>query len=163
MFRSVWNIIFNKFSTASNNYAKYFHIQKLDTSKARRCLKSPRSLSGTSAQLTTVTLVNIMVMNGWITSFSFHVNGPSHSWDKAINWHLSHKSSVTKVQIYLTKFSKYMNMQLAYTGNRNLQAPMRNGLFAFQSIGEEWMLPLKHCVNNAFWGTVYQYTTFLLR
>ena len=31
-----------------------------------------------------VTLVNIMVMNGWLTSFSFHVNRPSHSWDKAI-------------------------------------------------------------------------------
>ena len=32
-----------------------------------------------------VTLVNIMVMNGWLTSFSFNVNRPSHSWDKAIS------------------------------------------------------------------------------
>ena len=32
-----------------------------------------------------VTLVNIMVMNGWLTSFLFHVNRPSHSWDKAIS------------------------------------------------------------------------------
>ena len=40
-----------------------------------------RSLSGTSAHSTMVTLVNIMVMNGWLTSFSFHVNRPSHSWD----------------------------------------------------------------------------------
>ena len=32
-----------------------------------------------------VTLVNIMVMNGWLTSFSFHVNRPFHSSDKAIS------------------------------------------------------------------------------
>ena len=32
-----------------------------------------------------VTLVNIMVMNGWLTSFSFIVNWPPHSWDKAIS------------------------------------------------------------------------------
>ena len=54
-------------------------------STAHRCLKSPQSLSGTSAHPTMVTLVNIMVMNGWLTSFSFHVNRPSHSWDKAIS------------------------------------------------------------------------------
>ena len=29
--------------------------------------------------------VNIMIMNGWFTSFSFHVNRPSHSWDKAFS------------------------------------------------------------------------------
>ena len=34
---------------------------------------------------TMVTQVNIMVMNGWLTSFSFHVNRQSHSWDKAIS------------------------------------------------------------------------------
>ena len=51
---------------------------------ARRCLKSPQSLSCTSAHPTMVTLVNIMVMNGWLTSFSFYVNWPSHSRDKAI-------------------------------------------------------------------------------
>ena len=55
---------------------------KLDMSTSRRRLKSPRSLSCTSAQLTMVTLVNIMVMNGWLTSFSFHVNRPSHSWNR---------------------------------------------------------------------------------
>ena len=54
-------------------------------STARRRLKSPQSLPGTSAYPTMVTLVNIMVMNGWLTSFSFHVNLPSHSWDKAIS------------------------------------------------------------------------------
>ena len=32
-----------------------------------------------------VTLVNIKVMNGWLTSFSFHVNRPPHSWDIAIS------------------------------------------------------------------------------
>ena len=45
---------------------------------------SPRSISGTSAHPIMVTLVNIMV-NGWLTSFSFHVNRRSHSWDKAIS------------------------------------------------------------------------------
>ena len=54
-------------------------------STARRRLKSPQSLSGTSAHPTMVTLVNIMVMNGWLTSFLFHVNRPSHSGDKAIS------------------------------------------------------------------------------
>ena len=54
-------------------------------STACRCPKSPQSLSGTSAHPTMVTLVNIMVMNGWLTSFSFHVNWQSHSWDKAIS------------------------------------------------------------------------------
>ena len=63
----------------NNNHAK------LDMLTARRRLKSPQSLSGTSAHPTMVTLVNIMVMNGWLTSFLFHVNQPSHSWDKAIS------------------------------------------------------------------------------
>ena len=58
---------------------------KLDMSTARLRLKSPQSLSGTSAHPTMVRLVNIMVMNGWLTSFSFHVNRPSQSWDKAIS------------------------------------------------------------------------------
>ena len=38
-------------------------------STARRRLKSPRSLSSTSALPTMVTQVNIMVMNGWLTCF----------------------------------------------------------------------------------------------
>ena len=54
-------------------------------STACRCLKSPQSLSGTSAHPTMVTQVNIMVKNGWLTSFSFHVNLPSHSWDEVIS------------------------------------------------------------------------------
>ena len=49
-------------------------------STARRRLKSSRSLSGTSAHVTMVTQVNIMVMNGWLSSFSFIVNRPPHSW-----------------------------------------------------------------------------------
>ena len=61
-----------------------FHL-KLDMSTARWCLKSPWSLSSRSAHPTMVTLVNIMVINGWLTSFSFHVNHPSHSWDKAVS------------------------------------------------------------------------------
>ena len=54
-------------------------------STARRRLKSPRSLSRTSGHPTMVTQVNIMVMNGWLTSFSFIVNRLPHSWDKAIS------------------------------------------------------------------------------
>ena len=54
-------------------------------STARRRLKSPRSLSGTSAHPTMVIQVNIMVMNGWLASFSFIVNRLPHSWDKAIS------------------------------------------------------------------------------
>ena len=60
-------------------------LLKLDMSTARRRLKSPQSLSGTSAHLTMVTQVNIMVMNGWLTSFSFIVNRLPHFWDKAIS------------------------------------------------------------------------------
>ena len=52
---------------------------------ARRHLKSPRSLSGTSAHPTMVTQVNIMVKNGWLSSFLFIVNRPPHSWDKTIS------------------------------------------------------------------------------
>ena len=59
--------------------------KKLDMLMARQRLKSPQSLSGISAHPTMVTLINIMVMNGWLASFSFHVNRPSHSWDKAIS------------------------------------------------------------------------------
>ena len=66
-------------------YFQHIKIQKLDMSTARRRLKSPRSLSGTSAHPTMVTQVNIMVMNGWLTSFSFIVNQPPHSWDKVIS------------------------------------------------------------------------------
>ena len=62
-----------------------YRIYKLYISTARRRMKSPRSLSGTSANPTMVTLVNIMVMNGRLTSFSFHVNQPPHSWYKAIS------------------------------------------------------------------------------
>ena len=58
---------------------------QLDMSTARRRLKSPRSLSGTSAHPTMATQVNIMVMNGWLASFSFIVNRLPHSWDKAIS------------------------------------------------------------------------------
>ena len=58
---------------------------ELDMSTACRCLKSPRSLSATSAHPTMVTQVNIMVMNGWLTSFSFIVNRLPHSWDKTIS------------------------------------------------------------------------------
>ena len=54
-------------------------------STARRRLNSPQSLSGTSAHPTMVTLINIMVLNGWLTYYSFHVNRSFYSWDKAIS------------------------------------------------------------------------------
>ena len=55
---------------------KIQNAQKLDMSTACRHLKSPRWLSGTSAHPTKVTVVNIMVMNGWRISFSFLVDRP---------------------------------------------------------------------------------------
>ena len=54
-------------------------------SATRRLLKSPRSLSGTSVHPTMVTQVNIMVMNGWLASFSSIVNKLPHSWDIAFS------------------------------------------------------------------------------
>ena len=63
----------------------YKFQNKLDMSTARWRLKSPRSLSGTSTHPTMVRQVNIMVMSGWLASFSFIVNRLPHSWDKAIS------------------------------------------------------------------------------
>ena len=54
-------------------------------STARWSLKSPLSLSGTCVYPTTGIQVNIMVMNGWLTSFSFIVIRSPHSWDKVIS------------------------------------------------------------------------------
>ena len=110
-------------------------------STARRRLKSPQSLSGTSAHPTMVTLVNIMVMNGWLTSFSFHVNRPSHSWDKAISdsdLETSNPSSRSQV------WSKGKVIQLA-------QYHINSPRFHFTSIRPTipeielfWNLTLKH-------------------
>ena len=60
---------------------------QLDMSMACLCLKSPCLLSGTctGGEHHGHTKVNIMVMNGRLISFSFHVNQLSHSWDKAIS------------------------------------------------------------------------------
>ena len=88
---------------------------ELDMSTARRRLKSPRSLSGTSTHPTMVTLVNIMIMNGWLTPFSFHVNRPPHSWEKSISdidleiprsmsWVWSGARSYSRPSIILTHF-----------------------------------------------------------
>ena len=82
---SCTNPLINHDITLSTSTMILHLIHKLDMSKARRRLKSPQSLSGTSAHPTMVTLVNIMVINGWLTSFLFHVNRPTHSWDKAIS------------------------------------------------------------------------------
>ena len=68
---------------AGPNHGQFPFIFQLDMSAARRRLKSSRSLSCTSAHPTMVTLVNVMVMNGWPSSLSFHVNQPPHSWDKS--------------------------------------------------------------------------------
>ena len=79
-------------------------------STACRRLKSPQSRSGTSAHPTMVTLVNIMVMNGWLTSFSFHVNQPSQSWDKAMS-DSDHKISTPRSRSWV--WSKGKVIQLA--------------------------------------------------
>ena len=89
--------------------------KKLDMSTPRRRLKSPRSLSGTSAHPTMVTLINIMIMNRWLTPFSFHVNRPPHFCDKAItdtdleaprsrSWVWSGARSYSPPSIILTHF-----------------------------------------------------------
>ena len=83
----LWSLNSANWLHINQDNAKYTGIGmtiQLDMSTERWCRKSPRSLSGTSAHPTMVTLVNIMVLNGWLTSFSFHVNQPPHCWDKAI-------------------------------------------------------------------------------
>ena len=73
------------------------------------------SLSGTTRPPTMITLINIMVMNGWLTSFLFHVNRTFHSWDKAISdsdletpksrsWMWSKGKSYSEPSILLTRF-----------------------------------------------------------
>ena len=55
-------------------------------STARRRLKSPRSLSGTSAHPSPYGHTSHYHGHEWMTHISsFHVNRPSHSWDKAIS------------------------------------------------------------------------------
>ena len=81
---------------ANKKYILHSGQLKLDMSTARRRLKSPRWLSGTSAHPTKVTLVNVMVMNGWLTSFSFHVNRPPPSCDKAIS---DYDLEISKVKV----------------------------------------------------------------
>ena len=51
-------------------------------STARRRVKSPLSLYHTS---THPNMVTVMVMNDQFMSILFHVNWPSHSWDKTIS------------------------------------------------------------------------------
>ena len=82
----LWHNTPHPFITVRRHCSQTFNTSaKLDMSTTRRRRKSPWSLSGTSADPTMVTLLNIMVMNGWLASFSFPVNRPSHSWDKAIS------------------------------------------------------------------------------
>ena len=73
------------YTTKDFNNLCHVSVEELGMSTARRHLKSPPWLSGTSAHPTKVTLVNVMVMNRWLTSFSFHVNRLPHSWIKAIS------------------------------------------------------------------------------
>ena len=58
-------------------------------SMAWRSLKSPLSLSGTSIPPNMVTKVTLMVsLNDQLTSLSFYVNRPSHSYFKLWPWNL---------------------------------------------------------------------------
>ena len=116
---------------------------QLDTSTARRHLKSPQSQSGTSAHPTIVTLVNIMVMNGWLTPFSFHVNRLSHSWDEAIS-----DSDLETPRSKSWVWSKSKVIHLA-------QYPINSPPFHFKSIRPTipelqlfWNLTLKHPRSN---------------
>ena len=115
-------------------------------STARWHLKSPRSLSGTSTHPTMVTLVNIMVLNGWLTSFSFHVNQPPHSWDKAISdsgletsrsrsWLWAKGKAIQSVHIILTHY--------LFISNQSDQQFLRYSYFEMcpsniQGQGHEW-------------------------
>ena len=42
-------------------------------------------LQNTPTSEVNLVTMQYIVMNGWFTSFSFHVNRPPHSWDKALN------------------------------------------------------------------------------
>ena len=88
--------------------------KKLDMWTARQRLKSPRSLSGTSAHPTMVTLVNIMVMNGWLTSFSFlrYSNFRLWPWNskvKVMGVVQGQYCTVRPVSYQLTSFSFHIN------------------------------------------------------
>ena len=95
-----WNKLENYLYKISFNSTRGQWV-KLDMSTACRRLKSPQSLSGTSAHPTMATLVNIVVMNGWLTSFSFQVNRLFHSSDKALSdswpWNFNSKVKVMGV------------------------------------------------------------------
>ena len=73
------------------------------------------SPSGIIRPPTMITLINIMVMNGWLTSFLFHVNRTFHSWDKAIADSGCHGCDqranhiVSPVSYWLASFSFHIN------------------------------------------------------
>ena len=80
----------DRFSVVIIAFIKNLIWSRINKKKTRYVDGTPtsevtRSLSGTSAHPTMVTQVNSMVMNGWLTSFSFIANRPPHSWDKAIS------------------------------------------------------------------------------
>ena len=100
-------------------------------------LKSPRSLSSTFAHPIMVTLVNIMVMNGWLTSFSFHVNRPSHFYDKLISdsrsrsWARSHSGPSILLICFLFISHQSDQQFLRYTY-------FKIWLWNIQGQGHEW-------------------------
>ena len=108
-------------------------------STARRHLKSPWSLSGTSAHPTMVTLVNIMVMNGWLASLSFHVNRLSHSWDKAIS-----NSDLETPRSRPWVWSKGKVIQLSQYAINSLPFPFTSIRPTIPEIKLSWNLTLKH-------------------
>ena len=67
------------------HYCLQTNHNKVDMSTARRRLNPPRLLSGASTHPSMVTKVNIMVMNGRLTSLSFHANKPTHCRNNAIS------------------------------------------------------------------------------
>ena len=118
-------------------YHKPYTIQ-LDMSTARRRMKSHRSLSGTSPPPPPVTLVNIMVLNGWLTSLSFHVNWSPNSWDIATprsrSWVWSRDNVILSTQCHINSLPFHFTSDQQFLRYSNIEIWPWN----IQGQGHEW-------------------------
>ena len=127
-------------------------------STACRRLKSPPSLFDTSAHPTLVTLVNSMVLNGWLTSFSFYVNPPSNSWvhgcgqrARSAQYHInSLRFHLTSIRPIIPEIELFRNLTLKHPRSRLwvrskvkvtycTQYPTDEFPFRFTSIGPTYL------------------------
>ena len=128
------------------------------------------SLSGTIRPPTMITLINIMVMNGWLTSFLFHVNRTFHSWDKAISdsdletlpFHFtSIRPTIPEIQLFRNLTLKYPRSRswVRQKGQGHILYPVSNRCTSFSfhinwtTIPEIWpkqFLTLKKHIRNFF-------------